>query len=242
VTTQSGPEGGTRHPLGHQLRRRHHSTLHLSQSRLGQRQAAVGGWIVYRGPRRGSGRQGYVSVAHLLSITAHPASAGHSYAHAADFLGFDSVVPLRGAEGFYEGLLARVANSSLAGRELQGKSVRLIPDAEFGAIVRAGLQDTLVPANAHRLELDPRHAAPETLALVLRGPRGGPPRPRPMGLTAGRRLLSGTAARLGSAGIGQAQRMHATTYPETVRGLAQRRPATSRPSPGCRRVPGSCLS
>jgi putative restriction endonuclease len=58
---------------------------------------------------------------------------------------------------------------SLIGRTLQGRSVRTISEIEFGDIVRAGLGETLAPANAVRLELDAAHADPETLAL-LSGP------------------------------------------------------------------------
>ncbi|MCX7364379.1 MAG: HNH endonuclease, partial [Alphaproteobacteria bacterium] len=59
--------------------------------------------------------------------------------------------------------LGFVAKKSLLGRTLQGKAARTISDLEFGDIVRAGLNETLAPSNAVRLELDPGHADPATL-------------------------------------------------------------------------------
>jgi putative restriction endonuclease len=127
---------------------------------------AVGDWVIYREPRRGSGRQGYVAAALLVDITPDPNKAKHFYAHVTNYLPFDNVVSLRRTIGFYEQLLSRVEKPSFLGRELQGKSVRLISDVEFGAIVRAGLNDTLAPENRIRLGLDPQHADPETFSFV----------------------------------------------------------------------------
>jgi putative restriction endonuclease len=50
---------------------------------------------------------------------------------------------------------------------LQGRSVRTISELEFGNIVRAGLKETLDPANANWLELDAGHVDPTTLSLVI---------------------------------------------------------------------------
>lgn len=143
---------------------------HFPNRYLADAKQAQGDWVAYREPRRGGGRQGYVAVARLLEITPDSARAGHSYARMADFLPFDRVVPLKGPTNFYERLLAGVGNPSLIGRELQGKSVRLLSDDEFGAIVRAGLQDTLDPANAIRLELDALHVDSATLSLMTAPP------------------------------------------------------------------------
>nr|WP_268894134.1 HNH endonuclease [Pseudoroseomonas coralli] len=49
---------------------------------------------------------------------------------------------------------------------MQGRSLRTVTDAEFGAIVRAGLRETLAPENAIRLELDPGYLDAEARALV----------------------------------------------------------------------------
>lgn len=127
---------------------------------------AVGDWIIYREPRRGGGREGYVSVARVVRIEPDPAKAGFSYAMMADYLPLDVVVPLRRNSGFYEARLERVSDPSRLGTALQGRSMRTISDAEFGAIVRAGLCDTLDPANAIRLGLDPGHVDPAIRPLT----------------------------------------------------------------------------
>ena len=139
---------------------------HFPNRYLAAAQQALNDWIVYREPTRGHGRRGYVAVARVTHIEPDAARPGHSYAYIADFLSLDGVVPLRRGPGFYESLLDRVPNPSRIGAALQGKSVRTILDAEFGAIVRAGLRETLNPENAVRLELDPGHADADAVALV----------------------------------------------------------------------------
>jgi putative restriction endonuclease len=129
-------------------------------------ETAVGDWIIYREPTRGGGRKGYVAVARVTLVEPDPARPGHSYAFVADFLPFDGVVPLRRGPSFYETMLDRVENPSRIGAALQGKSIRNIPEAEFSAIVRVGLRQTLSPENAIRLELDPGHADADAVALV----------------------------------------------------------------------------
>jgi putative restriction endonuclease len=101
-----------------------------------------------------------------VRIAPDPAIPGHSYAYVNDFLPFDGVVPLRRAQGFYEAMLRQVDNPSRIGVALQGKSIRTISNAEFGAIVRAGLGETLDPANAIRLNLDQVQVDPAVSSLV----------------------------------------------------------------------------
>lgn len=139
---------------------------HFPNRYLAEAKKAVGDWIVYREPRRGGGRSGYVAVAHLVLVEADPAKPGFSYARLANFLPFDEVVPLRHEAGFYESRLDYVAEPSAIGSSMRGRSIRTISDEDFGRIARAGLRDTLAPANAIRLELDPEHADPATRELV----------------------------------------------------------------------------
>jgi putative restriction endonuclease len=143
------------------------SRYHFPDRYLEEARKAVGDWIVYRAPRRGGGQIGYFAVARVVSIDADPVQSGHSYARMADFLQLDEVVPLERAAGFYEQRLNFVAKRSLIGRTLQGRSVRTISELEFGNIVRAGLKETLDPANANWLELDAGHVDPTTLSLVI---------------------------------------------------------------------------
>lgn len=139
---------------------------HFPNRYLAEAQKAVGDWIVYREPRRGGGRSGYVAVARLARIDTDSERPGFSYARMADFLPFDDVVPLRHEAGFYEKQLDFVAQPSLIGSRLQGRSVRVISEEEFGRIALAGLSETLAPANAVRLELDPEHTDPATHDLI----------------------------------------------------------------------------
>ena len=139
---------------------------HFPSRYLSVAQAAKGDWIVYREPIRNGGRRGYVAVARVVDIEPDPARAGHWYARMDGFLPFDDVVPLTTATGYYEGALRLVGKPSLIGAALQGKSVRPLTEAEFGAITMAGFGRTLAPDNARRLELDAAHADPVTLNLV----------------------------------------------------------------------------
>ena len=109
-------------------------------------------WIVYRETRRGSGRPGYVSVARVKRLEPDPSDPGSSYAHVTDYLRFDVIVPLRRATRYFEERLRSVADPKRVGVALQGQSVRTISDADFGAIVRVGLRETLDPLNLDELE------------------------------------------------------------------------------------------
>src|SRR4051812_14629821 len=138
---------------------------HFPNRYLAEAQKAVGDWIVYREPRRGGGRSGYVAVARLLRIDPDPAQEGFSYARVSEYLQFDLVVPLRRGSGFFERQLDFVPNT-LIGSRLQGKSIRTISDEEFREIVRAGLDRTLDPENSFRVELDDAHVDLDTKSLI----------------------------------------------------------------------------
>lgn len=138
---------------------------HFPNDYLDDATRAVGDWIIYREPRRGGGRQAYVAMARLQQIDPDPARADHSYARVTDFRLFDRIVPLRHSLGFYERQLDFVP-AARRGVTLRGKSIRLISDEEFASIVVAGLEETLDPENAIRLQLDPEHADQETLSLL----------------------------------------------------------------------------
>ena len=127
--------------------------------------ACVDDWILYREPRRDGGRSGYVAVARVVFVEPDTERTGFSYARIDGFLDLDRVVPLEGPEGPYEENL-RALEPSRRGVALQGRSVRTISAEVFGAIVRAGLGDTLAPANARRLDLGPGHVDAETRELL----------------------------------------------------------------------------
>ncbi len=143
---------------------------HFPNRYLHEARKAVGDWIIYREPRRGGGRSGYVAVARLIGIEPDPADPGSSsYARVRDYLPFDDVVPMRQASGFYETRLDFVPQARL-GASLQGKSIRTIGDREFAEITIAGLRRTLAPENARRLELDRPDIDPDTASLLQAPP------------------------------------------------------------------------
>lgn len=138
---------------------------HFPNRYLDEAKKAVGDWIIYREPRRGGGRQAYVALALLQRIDPDPARPDHSYARLSSFQLFDHVVPLKHAGGFYERRLDSVP-ATRRGASLQGKSIRVISDAEFASIVVAGLEETFAPENAVRLQLDPENVDKDTLSLL----------------------------------------------------------------------------
>jgi putative restriction endonuclease len=125
----------------------------------------VGGWVVYREPRREGGRQGYVAVARVTRIEVDRSTPGHAYAYVDSYLAFDTVVPFKRGDRYAEDPLRLLVNQSQAGQWLQGKSIRLLDEGDFTAIVREGLSDTLDPGNAVRWGLDdPNDRQPIDLA------------------------------------------------------------------------------
>ena len=129
---------------------------HFPNRYLAEAERTLNDWIIYREPRRGNGREGYVAVARVDSIHTDPSDSGRSYAYVHDYLEFDRVVPLRRGARYYETRLASIPPRQV-GRTLQGKSVRTITQEEFGEIVLTGLAATLDNDNPHRSD----HASSE---------------------------------------------------------------------------------
>ncbi|KQS03580.1 hypothetical protein ASG11_04350 [Sphingomonas sp. Leaf357] len=116
--------------------------------------AAVGDWVLFRESQRNGGRRAYVAVARIESVTPDPIQPNHHVATLADYLEFPDIVPLATNGRYQEALFRAVANPSLAGRAVQGKSVRSITSEDFAAIVLAGLSETLATNNARRVGLE----------------------------------------------------------------------------------------
>ncbi|MDB5474912.1 MAG: hypothetical protein JWP49_423 [Phenylobacterium sp.] len=116
-------------------------------------EAAVGDWIVYREPQRNNGRRAYIAVARVLGIEPDTARPDHAYAIIGEYLPFDGPVPFAGPAGYWEAPLRVIEDPSRVGQGLQGKAMRPLADADFAAIVQAGLTETLAPENALRLGL-----------------------------------------------------------------------------------------
>jgi putative restriction endonuclease len=126
----------------------------------------IGDWIIYREPRAGGGRSGYVAAARVVGIEPDSNRPDLSYAYVDGFLSFDNVVPTHRSGRYYEQWLDALPNKSQVGTALRGRSVRPLLDEDFAAITLAGLRASLAPENATRLELDAASADPETVALV----------------------------------------------------------------------------
>ncbi len=140
---------------------------HFPNRYLAEAQKTIGDWIVYREPRRGGGREGYVAVAKVVKIDPDPAASDHSYAIVDGFLPFERVVAFRGPAGFRESQLRLLPEAAQVGAALRGRSIRLLASHDFGAIVAEGLSETLSPANAVKLGLEPTNLDPATAALLV---------------------------------------------------------------------------
>lgn len=143
---------------------------HFPKVYLRLAQQCVGDWILYRETGSARGRMAYVAVARVVKIDPDPADSNLFYARIRDFLPFDRHVPYRDAMGrFAERFLREYTDPSTVGRALRGRSVRMLDGDDFAAIVEAGLEEVLDPANAIRLELDNYHLDTST-AVLLREP------------------------------------------------------------------------
>ena len=130
----------------------------------------VDDWIIYREPRDGGGSLAYFGVARVTDIVPDPVDPTHSYAVMADYLPFDSLVPFRSGGRYEEGGLRALPRASDVGVSLRGRSIRTLAVEDFASIVLKGLDQTLAPANAIRLELDQGHVDDNTRAILLSDP------------------------------------------------------------------------
>lgn len=114
--------------------------------------AVVGDWILYREPQRNGGRRAYIGAAKVVAVEPDPVQPGHAYAYVSDYFDFDPPVPFSSAPdgGYWETPLRSIADPSRVGQALQGRSMRVLSEEDFEAIVLAGLGETLAPANLLR--------------------------------------------------------------------------------------------
>lgn len=120
--------------------------------------ATVGDWIVLRRPRADGGNLAYFAVARVVSVDPDPVAPTLAYARLADYLAFDVPVPWT-SKGEYAERALRELPRAQVGVHLRGRSVRPLDDADFVAIVSAGLSDTTAPINARRYGLTVDEAA-----------------------------------------------------------------------------------
>jgi len=116
---------------------------HFPHTYLNYASQAVGDWIVYYEPRRPSmdlmssgGRQAYFATARVERIEPDPMRQDHFYAELSSYLEFTRAVPFVEDTHYYEHALQKDDGSTNKGAF--GRSIRLLPDAEYDQIWRAG--------------------------------------------------------------------------------------------------------
>src|SRR5262249_7951795 len=108
--------------------------------KCGKGGGAAGDCNAYYEPRRNRGRQVYFAVARVTAITPDPSDPSHAYAQVSEYLQFARPVPYLENGQFYEGALRTSTGETNLGAFQ--RAVRLIPEAEFQAILRSGFWAT----------------------------------------------------------------------------------------------------
>jgi len=111
---------------------------HFPKMYLSRVQQAQNDWIIYYGPLSGQPSRYYSGLARVTAISADDELPEHFYADLADYLDFDRPLDYR-EDGGYERQLISPDGSVNPGRSVQ--AVRVISDAEFVALVQAGLSE-----------------------------------------------------------------------------------------------------
>jgi putative restriction endonuclease len=121
---------------------------HFPRTYLNQVRQAVGDYVLYYEPRRATvelssfgGRQSYFGVARVVDVIEDRDKADHYYAVVDEYLDFDRPVPFAEGKHYYESALRKSDGSTNKGAF--GRAVRLIPEAEFDQILKAGFAPIL---------------------------------------------------------------------------------------------------
>ena len=109
---------------------------HFPRQYLSRVENALDDLVVYYGPLTGKKGPHYSGVAEVRGIRKDPNAADHFYADLANYIDFDTDVYYR-QDGGFERSLVLPSGAVSGGRAVQ--AVRNISDAEFAAIVQAGL-------------------------------------------------------------------------------------------------------
>lgn len=139
---------------------------HFPRTYLNQVRQAVGDHIVYYEPRRTSvelssigGRQCYFGVARVTAVVEDTELADHYFALMSDYLDFDLPVPFAEGSEYYESALKKADGSTNKGAF--GRAVRLVPDAEFDRILKAGFAPVLSESTETKVVSPPGWAEPD---------------------------------------------------------------------------------
>src|SRR3954447_10442659 len=139
---------------------------HFPRTYLNQVRQAVGDHIVYYEPRRTNvelssigGRQCYFGVARVTAVVEDAELADHYFALMSDYLDFDLPVPFAEGSEYYESALKKADGSTNKGAF--GRAVRLVPDAEFDRILKAGFAPVLTESAETKAVSPPGWAEPD---------------------------------------------------------------------------------
>jgi putative restriction endonuclease len=111
---------------------------HFPKMYLSRVQQAKNDWVVYYGPLSGLPSRYYSGLAKVTGIRADDDLPDHFYADLTDYLDFDRPLDYR-EDGGFEHQLVGPDGAVNSGRSVQ--AVRIISEAEFAALVAAGLSD-----------------------------------------------------------------------------------------------------
>src|SRR4051794_6003835 len=139
---------------------------HFPRTYLNQVRKAVGDHIVYHEPRRTSvelssigGRQCYFGVARVTAVVEDAELADRCFSLMSDYFDFDLPVPFAEGSEYYESALKKADGSTNKGAF--GRAVRLVPDAEFDRILKAGFAPVLSESAETKAVSPPGWAEPD---------------------------------------------------------------------------------
>jgi putative restriction endonuclease len=135
---------------------------------LGFVERCVGDRIVFRRPRADGGNLAYFACAFVSHLEPDANNTSMTFAHLRDFMQFDHPVPWTDGGRYWEEDLRSIPQQQV-GASLRGRSVRLLSEADFAAILAAGLSETLAPENSEKLHLPPETAAQASADLNAAG-------------------------------------------------------------------------
>jgi putative restriction endonuclease len=121
---------------------------HFPRTYLNQVRQTIGDHIIYYEPRRATaelssrgGRQVYFGVARVRDVVEDRTQPDSYYALVDNYLDFDRPVPFADGDHYYERILRKEDGSTNKGAF--GRAVRIVPDAEFDLILKAGFAPVL---------------------------------------------------------------------------------------------------
>ena len=114
-----------------------------------------GDWVVHKTTRRGSGESCYVGFSKVTRIVRDPTDSSMYYANLDHYTPFSPKVPFKNlSSSYWEKDLSKLDHALHVGRHLRGRSVRILDEVEFAAIVAFGFREIMDPLNIPQQGLD----------------------------------------------------------------------------------------